>query len=493
MDNLRQRWRQDQAYEPLPDSTDDAEDISHGDITEDAPTASQILEAPTPTHPFSWLEYLIFLLLGISMLWAWNMFLAAAPYFATRFARRPSLLSNFQAAEIAVSTLTNLISMLVLTRLQARASYPRRILISLAINMVVFAALAASTAFPQADPGTYFVFVMVTVFGAALATGFSQNGIFAYVAGFAHPSYIQAIMAGQAVAGVLPPLAQIISVALVDGRKTGRAVPGSSLDGDDDGGEPMVDWHAAMAYFLTATTISVITLLAFLYLDSRTRPNSLRLPHSPPVQAADSSDTPALLAAAEDEDFDHEDSSFALHKEISMRHLFNKLFWPATAIFIVFAVTMAMPIYTPRILSVSPTTPDQPSLLRPESFIPLAFLFWNAGDLLGRLLPTVPGLSLIHRPRLVTALAIARLGFVGLYQFCNLGGKGATISSDAFYLIVVQGGFGLTSGFLGTTCFISANLSVEKEEMQAAGGFMGLALVLGLTAGSLVTFAIPAA
>jgi equilibrative nucleoside transporter 1/2/3 len=424
------------------------------------------------------------------MLWAWNMFLAAAPYFATRFARRPSLLSNFQAAEIAVSTLTNLVSMLVLTRLQARASYPRRILISLAINMVVFAALAASTAFPKADPGTYFVFVMVTVFGAALATGFSQNGTFAYVAGFAHPSYIQAIMAGQAVAGVLPPLAQIISVAVLDGKKTGRAVPGSSLEGDD-GDEPAVDWHAAMAYFLTATIISIVTLLAFLYLDSRTKPKSLRLPHSSPTRGSDSNDTPPLLA---DEDLDHEDSSSSTtHKEIPMRDLFKKLFWPATAIFIVFAVTMAMPIYTPRILSVSPATPDQPSLLRPGSFIPLAFLFWNAGDLLGRLLPTVPGLSLIYRPRLVTALAVARIGFVGLYHLCNLGGKGAAIPSDVFYLIVVQGGYGLTNGFLGTTCFISANLWVEKEEMQAVGGFMGLALVLGLTAGSLVTFAIPGA
>jgi equilibrative nucleoside transporter 1/2/3 len=93
----------------------------------------------------------------------------------------------------------------------------------------------------------------------------------------------------------------------------------------------------------------------------------------------------------------------------------------------------------------------------------------------------------------VTVLAVARLGFVGLYYLCNIGGTGAAIPSDVFYLVVVQGGFGLSNGFLGTTCFISANLWVEKEEMQAAGGFMGLALVLGLTAGSLATFAIPAA
>ncbi|KAF1821966.1 uncharacterized protein K489DRAFT_357781 [Dissoconium aciculare CBS 342.82] len=492
MDHLRQRLRQDPAYEPLPTDSEDAA-LNDTDVSfEDPPATSQLLEGAVPTHPFSWIEYAIFLLLGISMLWAWNMFLAAAPYFQSRFARRPWLLSNFQAFFISISTLTNLVSMLVLTRMQAGASYPRRILISLALNMVIFAALAASTAFPHADPEVYFVFVMVTVGGSALATGFSQNGIFAYVAGFAHPSYIQAIMAGQAVAGVLPPLAQIISVALVDSRKTGRAVPGLSLG--DEGDEPAVDWHAAMAYFLTATVISVVTLLAFLYLESRT--------HSYHSATGNNISTPAALVT--DEDVDPESSSINTNtdsKEIPLRHLFNKLFWPALAIFLVFAVTMAMPIYTPRILSItspSPattttTTTSQPSLLRPGSFIPLAFLFWNAGDLLGRLLPTIPVLSLIHRPRLITALAVARLGFVGLYYLCNLDGNGAVVSSDLFYLVVVQGGFGLTNGFLGTTCFISANLWVEAHEMQAAGGFMGLALVLGLTAGSLVTFAIPGA
>ena len=44
---------------------------------------------------------------------------------------------------------------------------------------------------------------MAIVFTASLAAGFCQNGVFAYVAGFGMGEYTQAIMIGQAVAGVL--------------------------------------------------------------------------------------------------------------------------------------------------------------------------------------------------------------------------------------------------------------------------------------------------
>jgi hypothetical protein len=52
------RWRPQptQAYEPL----DNASTTSGDGLLEDR-----------PKKPFSWLEYGIFLLLGVSMLWAW--------------------------------------------------------------------------------------------------------------------------------------------------------------------------------------------------------------------------------------------------------------------------------------------------------------------------------------------------------------------------------------------------------------------------------------
>lgn len=141
------------------------------------------------------------------------MFLAAAPYFQYRFRANPWLLSHFQSAIMSSSTITNLVCMVILTRLQVKASYPRRIVVSLLINMVCFTLLALSTVgLKTVAPESYFAFLLLMVFGASLATGMSQNGIFAYVAGFGGArEYTQGIMTGQAVAGVLPCVVRKIS------------------------------------------------------------------------------------------------------------------------------------------------------------------------------------------------------------------------------------------------------------------------------------------
>lgn len=441
MDRVRKLFTsEEQQYEPL----DSSETEGDGQPTQKEPRIRYV-------------EYSIFLLLGISMLWAWNMFLAAGPYFQHRFRSNKWIFDNFQAAEISVSTVTNLGSMLVLTRLQANASYPKRIVSSLVINMAVFALLAASTAV-NTSAGVYFGFLMAMMFCTSLATGLCQNGVFAYVSGFGEPRFTQGIMTGQAVAGVLPCIAQIVSVLSVQ----------ASNDDPEHGpvppGPPPVQWTAALAYFLTATAISVATLFAFGYLLARNRD---------PERLQDS--ISSLLAERED------------RKSIPLLHLLRKLIWLSGGVFVTFTVTMVFPVFTQRILSVRPPA-EQPPILQPPSFIPLALLFWNIGDLTGRLITAIPSLSLVLRPRVVFALAVSRIAFVGLYHLCNLRGEGAIVNSDFFYLVIVQLLFGLSNGYIGSTCMIGAGVWVEEEEREAAGGFMGLCLVSGLAFGSVLSF-----
>lgn len=460
MDYLKKLWRQEQSYEPIED----------GEPERDGRTQRR--------SGFSYTEYGIFLLLGVSMLWAWNMFLAAGPYFQHRLRKNGWMATNFQAAETSVSTVTNLLAMIVLTRMQANASYPRRIITSLLINMAVFTLLAVSTAI-DTSAGIYFAFLMIMMFLGSLAAAFSQNGLFAYVSGFAQPGYTQGIMTGQAVAGVLPCIAQIISVL--------SALRSTQSPADDLlPSEPVpVPWTAALAYFLTATAISIITLLAFGYLLANApSPAPAPAPPSPITAAEDDTDplansTTNIIASAYPPKRD----------PVSMLHLFSRLRWLALAVGLTFCVTMVFPVFTQFILSVQPVD-EQGPLLQPACFIPLAFLFWNSGDLLGRLLTGWSRLSLVQRPRVVFVLSVARIVFVGAYYLCNIGGRGAVIESDFFYLVVVQLLFGLSNGFLGSTCMIGAAEWVEPEEREAAGGFMGLCLVGGLTVGSLLSFLI---
>jgi len=386
------------------------------------------------------------------------MFLAASPYFQHRFRTSTPLLAAFPSALISVSCLTNLLSMLLLTHLQSRANYPNRIILSLLFNIVAFTLLALSTVtFRSVSPGLYFGFLMAIVFTASLATGLCQNGVFAYVSSFGVGNYTQAIMTGQAIAGVLPCIAQIVSVLSI-------AAP-SYDEPSNRTTVPQESGKSAFAYFLTATAVSVAALISFMLLLRRHPDPTINL-KSPTHNT---------------------DEEPPVRKVVSMWTLFSKLRYISSAVFLTFAVTMVFPVFTQQITSVRPTS-TAPRLLQPACFIPLAFLFWNTGDLVGRLLTLIPSLTLVRWPRTLFVASIARAVFIPLYLLCNIHGNGAVIASDAFYLIIVQFLFGLSNGYLGSTCMMGAAEWVEVEEREAAGGFMGLMLVGGLTAGSLLSF-----
>lgn len=397
------------------------------------------------------------------------MFLAAAPYFQRRFQSDKTLLKNFQPTEVSVSTLANLGSMLVLAKLQANASYPKRISSSLVLVTVSFALLTISTkAFTWIPPSVYFGFFVVIILASSTAVGILQNGVFSFVSGYRRSEYMQGIMAGQAVAGVLPPLVQIISVLSA---------------GKDDSASS----DSALAYFGTATAVSAFSFNAFLYL-LRFHPATSTTPvASTSSPAASSDETPW----AEDED--PRPPSTGKHSSIPLTILARKLLLRALAVFLTFALTMVFPVFTQEILS---TKPHGGALFAKDAFIPFAFLVWNAGDLAGRLLPLWSRVSLIHRPGWLLVLSILRIVWVPLYLLCNITDLGAETRStsspmgDAFYLLVVQFPFGLTNGYLGSSSMMGASDQVDEHEKEAAGGFMALCLVGGLTIGSLFSFVV---
>ncbi|RWA10376.1 hypothetical protein EKO27_g4711 [Xylaria grammica] len=409
---------------------------------------------------FSWVEYGIFVVLGVAMLWAWNMFLAAAPYFQRRFQTDDWALKNFQPAILSVSTLTNLGGTTFLAKKQHSASYPFRINSALYLNIVVFTLLVVSSeTFLDATSTTYLIFLLAMVALASWATGLMQNGVLAFASSFGRPEYMQAIMAGQGVAGVLPSLVQVISVLIAPPQE---AVLGTETTDTEKGA-------AAFIYFLTAVAVSIVALVAFIPLAQR---------HNTMVENR-MAKTMGESANSIDE------AERAARKVVSMAKLFGKLYWVSGGVFLCFAVTMFFPVFTPKILSVTPSG-DANALLQPAVFIPLGFFFWNFGDLIGRSVPLL--ISLRHRPVALFSFGIARSAFLPLYFLCNIHGRGAVVNSDLFYLLLVQLPFGLTNGWLASDCMMAAGEWVDENEREASGGFMGLCLVAGLSAGSLLSF-----
>ncbi|KAF3354999.1 hypothetical protein VdG1_04424 [Verticillium dahliae VDG1] len=314
MDRIRDLFRQKDArdeYSPI---------IEHDNPME----GTALLEDDGQGVPFSWFEYSIFALLGMAMLWAWNMFLAAAPYFQLRFRSDVWITQNFQSAILTVSTITNLGAMLVLTNMQAAASYPFRINLALTINVVIFMLLTASTSiFLDASPALYLTFLLTMVAATALAAGLIQNGAFAFAASFSRPEYMQALMAGQGVAGVLPPLAQIMTVLAVPEDASG----GMRRDGDASDPASGGASSSAFIYFLTAVIVSLVALGAFVPLVRR---------HSQIVDARDAHDMSASHASI---------STVGGHprKTVSPLTLLGKLHWLSAAVALCFAVSMFFP------------------------------------------------------------------------------------------------------------------------------------------------------
>lgn len=401
------------------------------------------------------------------------MFLAASPYFASRFFDRPSIANNFQSAILSVSTITNLAVTLLLTNLQRAANYPNRIKLALLINTAAFALLTLSTTlFRDLNPDAYFAFLLVDVCFAALATGLFQNGAFAFAASFGRPEYTQAIMAGQGVAGVLPALAQMISVLIVPSGQ------GRTRESNNDNNNNDTMGTSAFLYFLTAVVVSIFTLLSFFPLAKRHERlvESRMATMNPDLQQ---NHNPANIQEAEQ----------ATRTVVSLPTLFRKLHWLAGAAAVCFVVTMFFPVFTAKILSVRP--PPRNRLFDPEVFIPLSFFFWNVGDLTGRMCTMGEfNVGMRKRPLVLFLVGIARFAFLPLYLLCNLHGEGAVISSDVFYLVLVQLPFGLTNGWLASNSMMAAAEDVEEGEREAAGGFMGLCLVAGLAVGSVLSFTV---
>ncbi|KAI7596183.1 nucleoside transporter family [Hortaea werneckii] len=390
LDRLRKAWKGEQEYEPL------ANGNTEGGVPD---------QTSGKQRAFSWIEYSIFLLLGVSMLWAWNMFLAAGPYFQQRFQSNKWIFDNFQAAEISVSTVTNLGSMLLPDH---QYDYIR-----------------STCTFHGSIPGYHRAWVL----------RFPHDHDLLDKLGYRPVSERHLCVCFRVRRASIYPRDH-------DGSSYCWSTPMHCSDRDGSPpprGPPPVHPGSAFAYFLTATAISVVTLLAFFYLYARNRqPERLQDNTTP-----DNSDEPEE------------------RKEIPLRVLFRKLFWLASAS----SPNSSYP--SGRKSSNRRSYSQQASSLLPSS---------------------VPSLTLAHRPKIVLVLAFSRIGFLGLYHLCNIRGRGAVVESDFFYLVVVQLLFGLTNGYLGSTCMIGAGQWVEPEEREAAGGFMGLCLVGGLTAGSLASF-----
>lgn len=440
---------------------------------------------------------------------------------------------------MTISTITSTLVFLYLADKQRFANYPRRIVYGEIITAVVFLFLALSCFFTLKSDSIYFGYLLFSMFMATIGTSYTQNGSIAVVSLY-EPVYTQAVMVGQGLAGIVPPLGSILSALSYQDSDGTTADSTSSSESSSEDTPDLPDSTSSSAqwssftYFIVATTLALAAIVLYIYsinkvkvlhepdegdylhyqddddsftedqvnidvIEAQELPGSStestsflgnRSPTAKPQQArttvsrtellSDASEHPrpalrrtqTMPAIVEDEEAllrgEH-------HTSISLSKLFVKLRIPSLTVFLVFAVTLAYPVFASRVLSNTYGIPAQ-------IYIPIAFFVWNLGDLLGRILCAFP-FMIIERDSYFIIYGIGRLLFVPFFLLSAMSKD----RSDLTYLLLHLF-FGITNGHLCSNAFIQFPNYLDDTEREAGGGFMTLILSFGLTTGSLFSF-----
>lgn len=393
------------------------------------------------------MNYTSAVLLGVMLLWPWNAFLLATPYLRHRFLPIPTLSNNTASSIMTVSTITSVVANLWLQTW--KKDYRDRVVLGHVIIASVFAILAVlCVMFLWLPTAFYFCLIMILDCCSSVGVSIAQNGSFA----LASESNTQGIMMGQGLAGIMPALVSLIATTAGDS----------------------VDYSSAASYssafsFFVATAIAGLSLFVFTRNKQRNKDmeeepfidgdlsssTELRRPESP--QAPPLADLPT--------------------PDVPIRVIAEKLKAPAFSIIFTFMVTLSFPIFAELVESNSSVS---------QAIVPIAFVVWNGGDLLGRSICAREKYVIKGSRNLVT-YALLRFMFIPAFFLCNIKGRGAVIPSDIFYLLL-QLLFGITSGHLSSSSMMSPGAYVDKSELSAAGGYMTLCLTIGLAMGAISSF-----
>lgn len=386
----------------------------------------------------SQLRYITFLMIGISILWPWNCFLSASVYFIKKFGNGSGLSNNYSSTMMTVSTLTSFLLNSYLSTKQF-ANFVKRIKLGSLVNFIIFLLLSLiELFFPSLHNVGYYIFLMLLILLSSMGTCFQQNGCMAIV-NVMGPIYAQAVMVGQAIAGVLPSISLMLSNLLYPG----------------DANESST---SIVIYFFT-TSVITLTAVILLMITNRYKDDITQ-------------------------DIEHE-SPIAEVEYVPFKVLFFKLKYIVLSILTIFLITLVFPVFASNITSVNP---DFGKLTSDAIFIPFIFLVWNLGDLAGRLACGYPKM-VIASDKTLFLYSLFRFAIVPFFFLCNLSKQeGDPVVNSDFFYIFLQFIFGFTNGHCLSCCFMNVGNYVDDEQKEAAGGFTTIFLSLGLAAGSIFSY-----
>ncbi|EDV20202.1 uncharacterized protein TRIADDRAFT_61352 [Trichoplax adhaerens] len=401
------------------------------------------------------LVYILFFIQGVGSLLPFNMFITASLYFTVKL-QGTRFQHTFENYISLASSVPTIIASVITVRMLRSYRLQTRMVFSLSVLIIMF----------------IFTTIMVKVNTSKFfGTSIYQASLFG-LAGVFPKEYTQSLISGMALAGVFAALASIFS-----------------LIGISD------PYDSALGYFSCAVVVLIICLITNVGLGklefARFYMKNLEYGKSAaPVQEETHADV-------EDVNDDARDLLYkqTLHANSSNYVLLIwKRVWPVgTAVFLCFTVTLSIfPAVMARIQSVD-RVPN--NVFTDKLFTPLCcFLLFNTSDFVGRAISVWILVPNYNRGISILLLSMSRIAFIPLILYCNAQPRShlpVLVNSDVVY-IILSCLIGLSNGYIASLCMMFGPRRVHPQYAESTGAIMNVCLVLGLGAGSALSFAVVA-
>lgn len=424
------------------------------------PNGHESSSHPKDRAGFIWLGFLI---MGITTLVPWNSFVTDTDYWMYKFRnvtdpqnnQSTSLQIFFESYLSIASTLPIVVAMVLTSLFGQRFKQKSLINVPLTITFICFA-ITTALAIVNTDHIQYIflalTIIMVTIIGFLSAV--FQAALFGYTANF--PSHcMHAMVSGQAVAGLLITIIQIITLAANFSPKV-----------------------SGLTYFAMSTSFIIIALTYYQFMDNDYTRHYTRV--SMPTSYVISNDDEG--SPPDSHNNNHSNNLFRSNQELieTIKDCWKK----ALTIVLVFVATLS--VFPAVCVLVRSQHPDS-FFLTAKFFTPImAFLIYNVSDLLGRVLSTMlPWPSGKQDFLLFTALG--RIIIPLMILFCNVEfpNRSLPILLDDAYFGLLVALTGLTQGYLFSSAMVLASIEAKPTRRELTGFIMATCLGTGLALGSL--------
>lgn len=433
-----------------------------------------------------------FFMLGVGNMFPWNAFITAAAYYRGQFCGAPyesSFLSYFST----MFTVAQPLALFVNVYYHNFFSIKTLVRVPLVIYNIVFAIATLMVIFPSISADAMFATTLISLFVVGFVGSMMNGGLYA-LAGILPSGHTSAIMSGQAMAGFLVALVQLIATA---------STAADCDDGDDDDSSCDTEGninYGNLAYFLVACSVLCLCIILFYILWNlpfivHYRKTKLKRVHADidedVTNVMHASVGEKVVVGFESERTDSIDIrrsksgvGFDINQVLAVAKMIKI---PAYSVFIAKCATlMAFPAVMAQI---TPVGSCHTSRFLGDLWLPSLFLFNNAGDLLGRLIAGKVFHSQVLNVRNIHYWATIRLILPILFLFCHIDNNhlANVFNSDVIPPLLVLT-LGVTNGFVANVAMMMGPTLVPPHEQPLAGTIMGFALVTGLLVGAMLSF-----